>query len=615
MKAAFLLLLACLAACGTAPQDDAASDAGNPWTAPGLAPVLVAQDRRDVPALQALLQDTAPSVRRAAALAFASVQDSLARPDLLAALGDPDGSVRQAAACALAQIPDSAVAAALALAAERDSSAEGLVRIAAFRAWRAVATAPRGGEMLRRLSAAKGYERAVVADALRRLPKAEREEVAPAYLDALRQEQDPGVKALLLAGVRDLGDSVPAVVERELGAAEPLLRLAALRAHAALAGNAAAPALYRAVRDPAPAVRNEAVALLAGLGQVDGDSCWVLGQEARENGLKVPLYGLAVKHGDEGTRSTATALLAALWAKETDPYVRAALIQARASTVALDTLLGWMQQGRPAVERQAAFAGALEQERERMARARFATRKDQNAGLVQLARAAFATQDPGLIASAVDMLAQEDTAMIVAAMDKTLQHTLLHRLHPIGDLETIQLLGQLAAKRDGMPAPEHRAPAYGHPIDQNRLTGLAPGKPYRISTTQGDIVVALEPDAAPGTCVAFDSLVAAGYYNGKYFHRVVPGFVAQGGCPRGDGYGSMPWTLRTEVGPLGFGTGAVGMASAGKDTESCQFFIMLGPAPHLDGRYTRFAHVVSGMDVVQRLVVGDRMLRVEALLR
>jgi cyclophilin family peptidyl-prolyl cis-trans isomerase len=107
--------------------------------------------------------------------------------------------------------------------------------------------------------------------------------------------------------------------------------------------------------------------------------------------------------------------------------------------------------------------------------------------------------------------------------------------------------------------------------------------------------------------------VTAGYYNGKYFHRIVPDFVAQAGCPRGDGYGAMDWTLRTEVGLSGFVTGAVGLASAGKDTESCQFFIMLAPAPHLDGRYTRFAHVVSGMDVAQRLVVGDRMISVERL--
>jgi len=103
----------------------------------------------------------------------------------------------------------------------------------------------------------------------------------------------------------------------------------------------------------------------------------------------------------------------------------------------------------------------------------------------------------------------------------------------------------------------------------------------------------------------------AGYYDGKAFHRVVPDFVAQGGCPRGDGYGGMPWTLRTEIGRTPFTTGSVGLASAGRDTESCQFFITHAPAPHLDGRYTRFGEVVEGMDVVWQLQVGDVMERVE----
>jgi cyclophilin family peptidyl-prolyl cis-trans isomerase len=67
------------------------------------------------------------------------------------------------------------------------------------------------------------------------------------------------------------------------------------------------------------------------------------------------------------------------------------------------------------------------------------------------------------------------------------------------------------------------------------------------------------------------------------------------------------------VGLEGFTTGAVGLASAGKDTESCQFFIMLADAPHLDGRYTRFAHVVSGMEVAWQLRVGDRITAVERL--
>jgi cyclophilin family peptidyl-prolyl cis-trans isomerase len=75
----------------------------------------------------------------------------------------------------------------------------------------------------------------------------------------------------------------------------------------------------------------------------------------------------------------------------------------------------------------------------------------------------------------------------------------------------------------------------------------------------------------------------------------------------------MDWTLRTEIGYEGFTKGAVGLASAGRDTESCQFFIMTAPAPHLDGRYTLFAQVVDGQDVADVLAVGDRILAVEKL--
>ena len=87
----------------------------------------------------------------------------------------------------------------------------------------------------------------------------------------------------------------------------------------------------------------------------------------------------------------------------------------------------------------------------------------------------------------------------------------------------------------------------------------------------------------------------------------MPNFVAQGGCPRGDGSGSLDFTLRTEVpAPMRYDhEGMVGLASAGLDTESVQFFITHSPAPHLDGNYTIFATVADGMSVVHDLQIGD----------
>ena len=164
-----------------------------------------------------------------------------------------------------------------------------------------------------------------------------------------------------------------------------------------------------------------------------------------------------------------------------------------------------------------------------------------------------------------------------------------------------------------MQAVAHKAPPFNHPIDPAKLRTLPQGQRYRITTAKGTIILATDVNECPGSSLAFDSLVTAGYYNGKAFHRMVPNFVVQGGCPRGDGYGGMPWTLRTEIGRKLFTAGSVGLASAGRDTESCQFFITHSATPHLDGRYTRFGEVVEGMDIVWQLQVGDVMEKVERI--
>ncbi|NRA48556.1 MAG: peptidylprolyl isomerase, partial [Phaeodactylibacter sp.] len=93
---------------------------------------------------------------------------------------------------------------------------------------------------------------------------------------------------------------------------------------------------------------------------------------------------------------------------------------------------------------------------------------------------------------------------------------------------------------------------------------------------------------------------------------VVPNFVAQGGCPRGDGYGSLDYTIRTELAPIHYDEGGyVGMASAGNHTECTQFFITHSPTLHLDGEYTIFARVSEGMDIVHDIQVGDRITNIE----
>jgi cyclophilin family peptidyl-prolyl cis-trans isomerase/HEAT repeat protein len=174
-----------------------------------------------------------------------------------------------------------------------------------------------------------------------------------------------------------------------------------------------------------------------------------------------------------------------------------------------------------------------------------------------------------------------------------------------------QALDKLEKKPTPTPAPV--GPASQHPIDWALVQTIPVGQKVQMTTTKGIIILELKVVEAPGSVASFVSLLKKHFYDDLYFHRVVPDFVAQGGDPRGDGSGSTPYNLRSEFSQLTYGAGAVGLASAGKDTESCQFFFTHQPTPHLDGRYTIFAQVVQGMGVVQQLEIGDKMVRVELL--
>jgi cyclophilin family peptidyl-prolyl cis-trans isomerase/HEAT repeat protein len=131
-----------------------------------------------------------------------------------------------------------------------------------------------------------------------------------------------------------------------------------------------------------------------------------------------------------------------------------------------------------------------------------------------------------------------------------------------------------------------------------------------VNTDKGAFKLELLPDAAPLTVDNFVELARRGYFNNIAFHRVVPNFVIQGGDPRGDGNGGPGYQIRCEINEAPYNRGAVGMALSGKDTGGSQWFITHSPQPHLDGGYTVFARVVEGMEVVDRITRGDRILAV-----
>lgn len=129
------------------------------------------------------------------------------------------------------------------------------------------------------------------------------------------------------------------------------------------------------------------------------------------------------------------------------------------------------------------------------------------------------------------------------------------------------------------------------------------------------MIIEFYPEYAPGTVANFEKLANSGFYDGLTFHRVISGFVAQGGCPRGDGTGGPGYTIKceTEGNPIKHERGILSMAHAGKDTGGSQFFIVHDrrTTSHLDGVHTAFGKVVEGLDFVEQIRQGDRMKEVK----
>jgi cyclophilin family peptidyl-prolyl cis-trans isomerase len=129
-----------------------------------------------------------------------------------------------------------------------------------------------------------------------------------------------------------------------------------------------------------------------------------------------------------------------------------------------------------------------------------------------------------------------------------------------------------------------------------------------VETTKGSVIMELDADTAPWHVAVIMSLVDKGVYDGVIFHRVVPDFVVQGGDPTGSGWGGPGFVVPGEPSMAPYTAGAVGIADAGMDTGGSQWFIMHSRASHLDARYTHIGVVTRGQDVVDSLVVGDRIL-------
>jgi cyclophilin family peptidyl-prolyl cis-trans isomerase len=270
----------------------------------------------------------------------------------------------------------------------------------------------------------------------------------------------------------------------------------------------------------------------------------------------------------------------------------------------------------------------------------------------EVLRAALASQDPGVLAAAAGAVAARSRD--AAKRDVTAVPTLARIAESTGAevvearIAAVEALGALA--RDDADAPwlvdvvlplaadpaaavrdVAREALLGHPglvsrfdletrgdafpfadLHPGRLVGIAG---LRVQTEAGDFVISFDGVHALHNQANLVELARASFFDGTTFHRVVPGFVVQGGDPRGDGYGGPGHLVPCEWSNLRYQRGTVGMALAGKDTGGSQFFVTHAAQPHLDGRFTVVGRVSEGMDVVDRLLPGTTIHRVTVIER
>ncbi|MBI2328768.1 MAG: peptidylprolyl isomerase [Chloroflexi bacterium] len=131
-----------------------------------------------------------------------------------------------------------------------------------------------------------------------------------------------------------------------------------------------------------------------------------------------------------------------------------------------------------------------------------------------------------------------------------------------------------------------------------------------VKTSKGDLQLELFASDVPVTVNNFVFLTGEGFYNGTTFHRVIPGFMAQGGDPTGSGRGGPGYSFADEFTKRTHVTGALSMANAGPNTNGSQFFITYAPQHHLDGKHSVFGQLIDGMDVLKAIKPGDTILQI-----
>jgi cyclophilin family peptidyl-prolyl cis-trans isomerase/HEAT repeat protein len=590
-----------------------------------------------VPALaDRLANDSEPEVRQMAAFALGLIGDARARTPLLAALDDQQPLVQGRAAEALALIGDKSDAPAIGAMVQRHLAAgafNGLepddlsypvappaeaARLGLYALTRLGTYEPLAASVLdaagqptsrwwpvayalQRVNDARAVPallslfntpgRYTAAFAARGLGAQKAQAARPLFRQAIEQRRAP--TAVLVQVIRGLVNmSETAVADALLtiyddAAADPELRVEALGAFAALATPASTDLLVDLLGDRAPAAR---AAALRGLARVDVDTFMAALSTMEPDRDWTVRVALATALGSIPADRGAMLLTAML--TDRDQRVIPAVLNAIAAAKLPNAAALILQQLKADdfVIRANAAAALAELKA-----------ADAVPALVDAYRESL--NDTTYVARAAILLALNQLSP--AAARPLLQEALRDRDWPV----RVRSLSLLRAANVTEFGPDSIRPATaGRPVDDPAWQALvAPSfSPHAyIDTDKGMIEIELAIADAPITVDNFVTLARKGFFDGTPIHRVVPDFVVQDGDPRGDGEGGPGYSIRDEINQRPYLRGTVGMALDWEDTGGSQFFITHSPQPHLDARYTVFGHVVSGMDVVDRLVPWD----------
>ena len=634
--AASLLLLATVAAAATSSKTQLLRD------------IAVAEDRRDWAGgtLRSALADPDPVVRARAALAVGRLQDSTSVPALLPLLADKVASVRREAAFALGQVGHASARVALEKAlgdpdaATADDAAEALGKLGDKAATPKLLPLLRSGSSTRKQRTCEALWRLADTSA------------AGALIAAIR-DKDPAVRWRMVYALEKLvlpARVVPAVTPL-LRDPDPLVRAHAARTLGREKSALATGALLSTLDDSEPAVVVNAVRALQGI--ADGSAPGI--------GLR---FAQLLAHRDPYVRVTAATALADsfVWARagaDSMP-LRSALIHgledadfATRGACGRALLVRFHRSGLETARRLFADSSAytrnalvdglrtlrpqdLDETPPRVANALSGAFHTDGHPLVRMTAAEVA----GVLIGATHHRSLEpmraDLRQGVGDPNVLISAACSGALADAGDTGSVPLLAAAYATRghdadadarigirDALRTLAGRAYAdsveRAHPAPEPPATHdeafFAPPSAHGavLHTSVGDIEWRFDGDVAPQTVRNFVALARKSYFDSLRVHRVVPDFVIQDGDPTGTGSGGPGYTIRCEYNQLRYEPGMVGMALSGKDTGGSQWFITLSPQPHLNGRYTIFAHVTKGLDVAKRVTQGAIVYRVELL--